>query len=285
MAMLPMAAGADEVNDTTYQYKERQIVVEDDTMGVRISVYDRQGNRLTKTREASFIDGQEVERIFVGSPFIPKTELQQMDFLPHFPTVSFGTAHLTQRAVGNSYDAIHGRLSKGFDIGVTTFAFAQPLNKSNSFGLAAAVQMGYTRYCFQKDWLLQDGSPLSFVQTAERAKGDYMDVVRLKIPVVLQISIDAFDGIGFGLSPEWRLANTYKWNPQPASSLSKTAEGRSINTFGLNLVWMAGYGPFSMQAEMSLTPLFKTTDGHKAYGTSATIGIDVWTLMKMLKKR
>jgi len=285
MALLPLAMWADEVNDTTYHYKDKQIRVEDDTLGLRVSVYDRQGDRLTKTAETTFIEGREVERVFVGSPFIPREELQNMDFMPHFPTIWFGASHLTQNVLGNRYDAIHARASKGFDAGVTTFAFAQPLDKANTFGVAAAVQVAYSRYCFQKDWLLQNTSPISFAAAAERAKGHYLDVARVKMPVVLQFSAVPDVGIALGLSPEWRVSDNYVWNPQKWSALRKISEGYDINTFGLNFIMTLGYGPLSMQAEMGLTPLFKTADGHKAYEASATIGIDVWTLTRMLKRK
>ena len=284
MALLPMMAWADEVNDTVYQYKDKQIHVEDDTMGLRISVYNRQADRLTKTSETSFVEGQEVERVFVGSPFIPREELQDMDFMPCFPTVWFGSAHLSQNVLGNRNAAIHSRTSKGFDVGVTTFAFTQPFDRARTVGVAAAVQVAYARYCFQKDWLLQNTSPLTFIPASEPAKGHYIDVGRIKMPIALQCTFGPGNGVALGLSPEWRVSNNYVWNPRHGSTARKISEAYDIKSFGLNAIMTVGFGPLVLQAETGLTPLFKTADGHKAYEASATIGVDIWTLKKMLRK-
>ena len=279
-----ITATADEVNDTTINYKDKQLVVEDDSAGLRVSVY-KGSQRLTKVSETRYIDGREVERVFVGSPFIPKEELQDMAFLPHFPTLWMGFSRLSQKVGGNQAEDIHGRYSKGFEIGFTPFSVAQSFNKSNTFGVVAAMQVVYTRFCFQKDWQMASTHPIAFVQTAERAKGHYMDVGSLRLPVMLQISYDNSDGIAFGLAPEWRMANRYKWNPMGGSAMQEVSGSCEIKPFGLNLESYVSYGPLSLTGSVGLTPLFKTADGKKGYSVSANVGIDIWGLIRLLSKK
>ena len=71
--LMPLAAVASEPADTTIIMNNRQIVVNDSAGITRVSVYDNDGTQLTRTYETSFTDGQEVERVYVTSPFIPQT--------------------------------------------------------------------------------------------------------------------------------------------------------------------------------------------------------------------
>lgn len=71
--LMPLAAVASEPADTTIIMNNRHIVVNDSAGITRVSVYDNDGTQLTRTYETSFTDGQEVERVYVTSPFIPQT--------------------------------------------------------------------------------------------------------------------------------------------------------------------------------------------------------------------
>ena len=65
---------AAEVNDTTIHYANKQIVLSKDSVSLNVAVYNKDGNMLAKTKETSYIDGQEVERFFISSPFVPIEE-------------------------------------------------------------------------------------------------------------------------------------------------------------------------------------------------------------------
>lgn len=108
-ALLPALAFAAEKNDTTFTVKDKTIVVDVDSGKTVVKVYNKDGYQLSKTREMEFVDGQEVERVFVGSPLIPSENLQNMSFRPHFPMVWFGMNFLTKGVSSNSSDGLHSR--------------------------------------------------------------------------------------------------------------------------------------------------------------------------------
>lgn len=63
---LSAAACAEEANDTTFNVKDKKIVVDVQDERTIVKVYNKEGYRLSKTREMEFIDGQEVEQVYVG---------------------------------------------------------------------------------------------------------------------------------------------------------------------------------------------------------------------------
>ena len=46
--------------------------------------------------------------------------------------------------------------------------------------------------------------------------------------------------------------------------------------FGAQWLVTAGVGPFTINYSRNLTPLFKLSDGSKAYPSSFSIGVDIW---------
>ena len=74
------AAYAEEANDTTFTVKDKKIVVDVQDDRTIVKVYNEKGFRLSPTREMEFIDGQEVEQVYVGSPLIPAENLQNFKF-------------------------------------------------------------------------------------------------------------------------------------------------------------------------------------------------------------
>lgn len=62
--------------DTTFVYQDTQVEVENVDGETRVSVYNKQGGALTKVRETTYIDGNEVEKVYVGSPFASHGTLQ-----------------------------------------------------------------------------------------------------------------------------------------------------------------------------------------------------------------
>lgn len=110
-ACLPMLAGAEEVKDTTFVVNGKSIVVDVDGDKTNVKVYGKDGNRETKISEMNYIDGQEVERVFVGSPFVPTENLQHLDFSPRFATVWMGMSSISGKVMGSS-ELDHARYSK-----------------------------------------------------------------------------------------------------------------------------------------------------------------------------
>lgn len=104
-AMMPAVALAEtnsnsapvsvEANDTTIRVNDQNIVIKQDGEQTSVKIYKMNGNEMTKISETQFVDGQEVEKVFVTSPFIPQTLSKRKRSLEsHYPTFFFGCSQL-----------------------------------------------------------------------------------------------------------------------------------------------------------------------------------------------
>lgn len=119
-ALLPAAVLAAETQDTTFVVNGKKIVVDAAGEKTNVKVYGNDGTQETKVSEMNFVDGQEVEKVYVGSPFIPSGSLQHLDYSPRFPTVWFGMSYMPAKVFGSRQTA-GGRRSKSFELGITPY--------------------------------------------------------------------------------------------------------------------------------------------------------------------
>ncbi len=283
--MLPALANAAEGNDTTFTVKDKKIVVSVDSGTTTVKVYNKDGYRLSKIREMEYVDGQEVEHVFVGSPLIPAENLQNMSFRPHYATVWFGMNYLTKGVFTNSSDGLHSRRTGSFELGVTPYAIAVPFNKGRTFGLTAAVQLAWVHQCFRRGYAMSnDGGRIAYTPLDGDAKGNSINYGALRIPVMLSLQQDyeSFH-MSLGLSAELRTNAEYRFKPSSATGNVNTPDGLKLRRAGLNLEYSLGYGPVLLSATAGLTPLFKTAAGKNAYSMSAKIGLDVLELVRFIK--
>lgn len=91
-ALLPLTGMAAETGDTTFVVNSKKIVVADSAGITKISVYGHDGKALNRTYETAFVDGQEIERVYVTSPFIPQS-LNRKKCQPrsHYPCSSWAS--------------------------------------------------------------------------------------------------------------------------------------------------------------------------------------------------
>lgn len=68
-----LMAAAQTGRDTTIIVNQQRIVVTTHKGETHVAVYDSTDNQLLKTRETVFANLQEVERVYVTSPFLPST--------------------------------------------------------------------------------------------------------------------------------------------------------------------------------------------------------------------
>lgn len=81
------APASAEANDTTIRVNDQNIVIKQDGEQTSVKIYKKNGNEMTKISETQFVDGQEVEKVFVTSPFIPQTLSKRKRSLEsHYPT-------------------------------------------------------------------------------------------------------------------------------------------------------------------------------------------------------
>lgn len=110
--ILSATAYAEEANDTTFNVKDKKIVVDVQDSKTIVKVYDNNGFQLLKTREMEYVNGQEVEQVYVGSPLIPTENLQNLKFRSYLPTIWYGYNYMGNKIGSTKNEGIYSRRSK-----------------------------------------------------------------------------------------------------------------------------------------------------------------------------
>ena len=110
------APASAEANDTTIRVNDQNIVIKQDGKQTSVKIYKMNGNEMTKISETQFVDGQEVEKVYVTSPFIPQTLSKRKRRLEsHYPTFFFGCSQLPGSRVSmGGNNEMHSRFSSAF---------------------------------------------------------------------------------------------------------------------------------------------------------------------------
>ncbi len=282
---LSAAACAEEANDTTFNVKDKKIVVDVQDDRTIVKVYNKEGYRLSKTREMEFIDGQEVEQVYVGSPLIPAENLQNFKFRSYLPTIWYGENCISDHIGSENGGDVHGRRGGSFELGITPWSFAVSFTKSNTFGLVGGVQLAWAHICFNKNYAVSmQGGRFAYTLLDQKASGNNMNFGVLRIPVLLSMQRNFTETcVNFGLSFEMRTNAAYRFSPAAGTVAPDVPKGLKLNRFGLNLDFSLAFGFMSFNATMGLTPLFKTVTGDKAFYTSANIGINLGEMIRFCK--
>lgn len=284
---LSAVACAEEANDTTFNVKDKKIVVDVQDDRTIVKVYNKEGYRLSKTREMEFIDGQEVEQVYVGSPLIPAENLQNFKFRSYLPTIWYGFSCIGNKVCSDAGEGVHGRerSRSSFEIGVTPWSFAVPFNDANTLGVMGGVQLLWSHVCFDKNYAVSmQGDRFAYTPLDKKASGNNMNFGVLRIPVLLSMQRNFTETcVNFGLSFEMRTNAAYRFSPAAGTVAPDVPKGLKLNRFGLNLDFSLAFGFMSFNATMGLTPLFKTVTGDKAFYTSANIGINLGEMIRFCK--
>lgn len=128
-----------EANDTTIRVNDQNIVIKQDGEQTSVKIYKMNGNEMTKISETQFVDGQEVEKVFVTSPFIPQTLSKRKRSLEsHYPTFFFGCSQLPgSRGSMGGNNEMHSRDSKSWEWGITLTSLCFRL--SNEMALTSSL--------------------------------------------------------------------------------------------------------------------------------------------------
>ena len=273
--LLPAVAQAGERNDTTFTVDNRKITVSTDGAKTDLQVYDMDGGKHRKTREVEYVDGQEIERVYVTSPFIPElVKKNKQRPKSHYPLFYIGFHQLPGSIMGGGGNAeMHTRGSKSWEWGVTLLQMSFGLTRS--LAVTSAVSMGKVHNHFQGDYVLttEDG-----VTSMSRVEGggvrkSYISYAVARLPVMLEWQRSTRRGdlyVAGGASIEMR------WNDH---SRYRTEAGKhtvtddiNLNPLGLNLEVRAGYGFLMVYGRAALTPLLKTSFAPECYPVSFGIG-------------
>jgi len=283
---MPMSLLAEEAADTTIVYNGKQIVISDDAQETRVSVFTQDSTQMVKSSETKFVNKQEIERIYVSSPFFPTSTTRL--YASMYPTLWWGTSSLSTQIGRNenttSREGLHAR--GGFEVGFTTAEGVYPLSKRGEVIFSNAVQMVYSRHNFQNSALLTgDCHGMGFEdRTHAQASANYMTYGSLRLPLMLgwapsvNWQSDWLDTqFGLALVPEYRFGKA-RYVFEPEAFGESIEQKMRLYHWGLNVDVNMVLGPVKFSIYMGLLPIFKTTEGKKAYCSSLNFGINIGEL-------
>lgn len=272
--LLPAAAMAGEPADTTIIVDDNRIVVNDSAGITSVSVYKDDGTQLTRTYETSFTDGQEVERVYVTSPFIPQTlGKNRKPMESHYPFFFMGYNLLSDGAMGFSGStALHTRDSKSWEFGFTLASVAFRLGRN--LALTTAMQTNWAYNHFQGNYVLTTTDGMSSLVEKEdiKVKKSYISYSIIRVPVMMEWSKGSFYA-GAGMSIDMRMSDESKYRANKKTYTE--TEDINLKPLGLNLEMRMGYGFLMLYGRVGLTPLLKTSSAPKCYSVSFGMGLRI----------
>lgn len=276
-SLLSKSEAAPHVNDTTIVVNGKNIVVSDSAGLTKVSVFGKEGEKLNRIYETSYTNGQEVQRVYVTSPFIPSSlSRNEPSLKPHNPIFFIGFSPLGGSIMsfgGNT--GMHSRDSKSWEYGLTFTEMA--LRLTHNMILNSSLQVGQVHHHFQDNYVLSTTDGITSMKQieGEHLKKSYISYTYVRIPVMLEWQWcphkgpDAFVGIGPSLELRWNDHSRYRIGKTKTTETSDT----NMNPIGLNLNVFAGYGALVVYARMALTPLLKTSVAPACYPFSLGVGI------------
>lgn len=272
--LLPAAAMAGEPVDTTVIVNDNRIVVNDSAGITSVSVYKDDGTQLTRTYETSFADGQEVERVYVTSPFIPQTlGKNKKPMESHYPFFFMGYNLLADGMAGFSGStALHTRDSKSWEFGFTLASVAFSLGRN--LALTTAMQTTWAYNHFQGNYVLTttDGMSSQVEKEDIKVKKSYITYSIIRVPIMMEWSKGSFYA-GAGMSIDMRMSDESKYRANKKTYTE--TDDINMKPLGLNLEMRMGYGFLMLYGRVGLTPLLKTSSAPKCYSVSFGMGLRI----------
>lgn len=270
--------GMTESQDTVFTVNNRNIVVSQDDCQTSVKVYKNDGKEMTLTSETKFVDGQEVERVFVTSPFIPQNySKRKLSLQSHFPSLYIGSSMLPGGVGGlGGNSEMHSRDSRSWEWGISLTSLC--LRLVNDFALTASLTVGQVHNHFQDNYTLSttDGKSSMTQKEGVTLKKSYIsyNVLRLPIMAEWQKRIGKNDlYVALGPSVE------YRWNDHSRYFVGKSKNTETgdinLNPIGLNIDFFVGYGCVLVYARSGVTPLLKKSKAPECYPMSVGLGFRI----------
>lgn len=273
-AFLPLAIQAEEANDTTFTYKDKKIVVDVDNGKTNVQVYDMDGNKQTKSHESTFVDGQEIERIYVGSPFVPRPK--NKSFRATLPLFFMGLGGMTQSLTGKEHGAIHSDNSRSWELGVSVLETSWPVNAAKTLGFVTGLQGALNYNHIDRAYRMLGNSLVT--ADYDRVKKSYLKYTTIRVPLFFEYQEQYKKHrmyFGLGLSLDWRNNLKSKCKYTDEDGFGTIVSTVHVNHWGLNLEYHIGIDNISLYIRSALTPLYKLDTGKKAYPFNIGFGISL----------
>lgn len=255
---------ASKTVDTSFVFNKQKYEISQNGERTSVKVYKKNGKELEKTLETQFLDGQEVEQVYITSPFIPRKAYNKRNQqYSHYPMFYFGGCFLASSAFGVLSSDKNIKDARSAEWGITGLTFEFPLN--STLAITTAMSASYTCHQFNKNYVLSTTEGVTSLQPFTSENGDehpkksYLSYFSARIPIMLEWSkqiggSDAYAAIGPSIEFRSLDRSRYKLGKK-THTLSKE---NNINTVGLNLEARVGYSLIMLYARTSLTPLLKT---------------------------
>ena len=244
-----------ETNDTIIHYADRQIVVSTDSVLTHVSVYNKEGDTLVKAQETSYAEGQEVERFFISSPFVPVRKKSGRTFYGNIPDWFIGVNLL------NGGRGMHSKDVKSLEWGITFFQIGIGLNASNTLGVVWGFQAGMIHNHFQTHYMLadNDGTPTLVRNMAEGVKTSFIKYGFFRTPIMMEwkkkfSSNQFFMGLGCSIELRNEIRSKYRIGHK-RHTVSRNLD---TNPIGLNAEAYFGFNSFSIYIHYGLTKLMSS---------------------------
>lgn len=252
-----------KTSDTTFVFNKQKFEISQNGERTSVKVYKKNGTEMKKTVETEFLDGQEVEQVYVTSPFIPRrTYKRHSQEYSHYPFMFAGGDLLAGSAFGTSSSDRYSRDGKSSEWGFTGASFVYPLTPS--LAITSALSIAHVSHHFKTGYVLNtiDGvtslQPFKGDNDDDRPSKSYLSYWTIRMPLMAEWSMrvgvdDLF--AAFGPSVEFRFNERSRYKLGKKHTISKDV---NMNPVGLNLEARVGYGSFMLYARTALTPLLRT---------------------------
>ena len=195
---------------------------------------------------------------------------------PQLPFFWVGQARLQDGVFGKSYDGFHlpSGFSNAVEFGFTICQFSKNFYRGIT-GITSGLQLVGEIYSFETDMLAKKvGGRTEFQPLEEKLKVNELLNASIRIPILVglqtygrQLSIQTGPVLHIDASDyNYRFNGEKKQEEAPFHT----------NTFRASWLVMAGVGPITFSFTQSLVPLFRLTDGTRAYPSSFSVGFDLW---------
>lgn len=174
---------------------------------------------------------------------------------PPTQMVWFGSSWLNGGMMGDRQAQFHLRsgVFNKIDCGFTILQISRNLYRG-VVGVSTGLQFGGTMYNLSRGYGAEkDGYRVDIGPSDDNHKKDELSFAAVRIPLLIGAQ-----------------TNNRLFSLQTGLGLCHTSR------FGAQWLVTAGLGPVTINYSQNLTPLFKLSDGTKAYPSSFSIGFDLW---------
>ncbi len=270
---LPLCAIAQQ-KDTTIVVGNRQIVIGGTDTNTTVTVYGADNKEMKKIYETQFADSQDIERVYVTSPFIPSSISKKKRIVNNYPVLYFGYNMLGGNALAlSSGDNLPTRDAKSWEWGITLTSVGFTLHRN--MAVTSSLSIGQVFNHLKRTSILNTTQGQTAFETLpdnESVEKSYLMYDFLRLPVMLEWQkrqgINAFVSVGPSLELRWHERSRYVTSGDKRTATSDI----NLNPVGVSLDVHAGYGALSFYARTALTPLLKTSHAPKCYPVSIGMG-------------